>query len=182
MTSFLRFVFLISAMLLSLHGNSGNSQAGTTVEYQVKAAFLYHFANFVDWPSSTFKATEGHVRICLLGKSPFGEILAASLAKKTVGDHAFNIQENPPKAQLQQCHILYLPDTETAKIQRFRKEISQGEVLTVGETFEFIEKGGMVQFFLQDKKVKFAVNPDAINQTNLKVSSKLLRLAKIVSP
>ncbi len=182
MSPLTRLGFLIMLMLASLTGSPGNSHAGTTVEYQVKAAFLYHFANFVDWPESTFQATDGALRICLLGKNTFGEILSASLAEKTVGDRAFNIQENPPKSQLPHCHILYLPQTETGKFDRFRREISKGEVLTVGESSEFMKKGGMVQFFLQDQKVRFAVNPDVINQTNLKVSSKLLRLAKIISP
>ncbi len=181
MSLFPRFVCL-SLLLLLGPGIPPTGQAAGPGEYQVKAAFLYHFANFVSWPTSTFEATDGQLRICLIGDDPFGQILDRTFANKSVGEHAFDIRRNPPTTDLLHCHMLYVPDTELSSFSKMRQHLTKGEVLAIGETREFLEQGGMVQFFMKDSKVKFAVNPDAINETKLTVSSKLLRLATIVSP
>ena len=177
-----RFVCLTIFLLVDLAGIPHTGQAAGPGEYQVKAAFLYHFANFVSWPASSFESTEGKLRICLVGEDPFGQILDTTLANKSVGDHAFDIRRNPPKTTLRHCHMLYLPNSERWSFSMLQHHIADSDVLAIGETITFLEHGGMVQFFIKDQKVQFAVNPDAINQTNLKVSSKLLRLATIFSP
>lgn len=158
------------------------SRAEKAEEYKVKAAFFYHFANFVDWPASTFKATNGHLRICVMGKDPFGESLDATLSNKSVGDHPFEIRRNPAANQLRHCHLLYLPSSGSSKLQALQHRIANEDVLTVGETRDFMRQGGMVQFFVDNQKIRFAINTNVVNQTNLKVSSKLLRLAKIYTP
>lgn len=177
-----RFLFLIFIGVITLAWNPVISLADAPGEYRVKAAFLYHFANFVDWPLSAFQATDGRLRVCIIGKDPFGQTLEDTLAKKTVRDHPFEIQRNPTKTELQHCHILYLPSSGTSKIKTLRHHVAKGDVLTVGENLDFIKQGGMVKFFVEDQKVRFAINPDAVYQTKMKMSSKLLRLAKIVSP
>ena len=177
-----RFQLLFFLIAVSLICQLGISRAETTGEYQVKAAFFYHFANFVDWPASTFTATKGHLRICVMGQDPFGPILDATLSKKSVRDHPFEILRNPPTSQLRHCHVLYLPASASSQLRALRLHVTEEDVLTVGETLEFMKHGGMVQFFLNNQKVQFAVNTDVVNQTQLKVSSKLLRLAKIYTP
>ncbi len=177
-----RFQLLFFLIAVSLICQLGISRAETAGEYQVKAAFFYHFANFVDWPESTFKATKGHIRICVMGKDLFGQTLNATLAKKTVRDHPFEIHQNPPKTELQHCHVLYLSATRSSQMKALHHQIAKSDVLTVGENLEFMRHGGMVQFFVDNQKVRFAVNTDIINQTHLKVSSKLLRLAKNYTP
>ena len=168
--------------LFSLIWNPGTSRAEAFEEYHVKAAFLYHFSNFVDWPTSTFKATNGYLRICVLGKDPFGPSLDAALANKSVRDHPFEIRRNPPTTELQHCHLLYLPASASSQIQALRHQVAKENVLTVGETLDFMKHGGMVQLFFENQKIRFAVNTDVVNQANLKISSKLLRLAKIYAP
>ena len=177
-----RFLVWFPLIVVGLSGQPGLTQAETAGEYQVKAAFFYHFANFVDWPHSTFTATKGHFRICVMGQDPFGPTLEATLSKKSVRDHPFEILRNPPSSQLQHCHMLYLPASATSHILTLRPHIAKEDVLTVGETLDFMKQGGMVQFFLDDQKVQFAVNTDVVDQTQLKFSSKLLRLAKIYKP
>jgi len=181
-TVVIRFLMVFLLIVVSFIGQPGLNRAETAGEYQVKAAFFYHFANFVDWPHSTFAATKGHLRICVMGQDPFGPTLDATLSKKSVRDHPFEILRNPPTSQLQHCHVLYLPASASSQIHALRPHVAKGDVLTVGETLAFMKQGGMVQFFLDDQKIQFAVNTDAVNQTQLKVSSKLLRLAKIYRP
>lgn len=176
------FKFLLLMALFSLIWNPGTSRAEAFEEYQVKAAFLYHFSNFVDWPASTFEATKGHLRICVMGKDPFGQSLDATLANKSVRDHPFEIRRNPPTTELQHCHLLYLPASASSQIRTIRHQVAKENVLTVGETLDFMRQGGMVQLFVDNQKVRFAVNTDVVNQTNIIVSSKLLRLAKIYTP
>jgi len=177
-----RFFYLLLMALVSLIWNPGTSRSEALDEYHVKAAFLYHFSNFVDWPASTFKATNGHLRICVLGKDPFGQSLDATLANKSVRDHPFEIRRNPPTTELQHCHLLFLAASVSSQIQAIRHQVAKENMLTIGETLDFIRQGGMVQVFFDNQKIRYAVNIDIVNQTNLKVSSKLLRSAKIYTP
>ncbi len=172
----------IVIVLSSLIWHPEHSQADGPKEYQIKVAFLYHFATFVDWPSSTYKDTDGHLRICIMGKDPFGESLDATLRTKKIGSHPLEIYRNPSTTTLKHCHMLYLAAAQSSQLRTYRQQYGSANVLTVGENDIFIQHGGMIKFFLDDQKVRFAINPDAINKTNLKVSSKLLRLAKIISP
>ena len=168
--------------LFSLIWNPGTIRAEALNEYHIKAEFLYHFSKFVDWPASTFKVTNGHLRICVLGKDPFGPSLDAALANKSVRDHPFEIRRNPPTTELQRCHLLFLPASVSSQIREIRHQVAKENVLTVGETLDFMKQGGMVQLFFDNQKIRFAVNTDVVDQTNLEVSSKLLRLAKIYTP
>jgi hypothetical protein len=169
-------------ILFSLIWNPGIGRAEALDEYHVKAEFLYHFSSFVVWPESTFKATNGHLRICVLGKDPFGHSLDATLANQSVRDHPFEIRRNPPTTELQHCHLLFLQASASSQIEAIRHQVVKENVLTVGETLDFMRQGGMIQLFVDKQKIRFAVNTDVVNQTNLKISSKLLRLAKIYTP
>ncbi len=178
----LRFLLSLFIPFFFLIGISAISRAEVVEEYKIKAAFFYHFANFVDWPTSTFEATNEHLRICVMGTDPFGQTLDDMLSKKSVRNHPFEILRNPPTTQLQYCHVLYLPASASSKLQGLRHRVEDEDVLTVGETLDFMRLGGMVQFFIDNQKIRFAINTKAVNQSNLKVSSKLLRLAKIYTP
>ncbi len=168
---------LSSLICLPVHSHADGPR-----EYQVKAAFLYHFATFVDWPSSTFQVTNGHFRLCIMVKDPFGENLDTALRAKKVDGHPLEIHRNPSTAKLKHCHLLYLTASQSSRLRTYRRHYGNANILTVGENDTFMQHGGIIKFFLDDQKVRFAINPDAINNTNLKVSSKLLRLAKISSP
>ena len=178
----LHVLLAIAITLSHLIWQPEHSQADAPREYQVKAAFLYHFATFVDWPSTTFKKTNGHVRICIMGKDPFGKNLDSTMRAKKIGDYPFEIQRNPSEATLRHCHMLYIPASQSTKLMSYRRQYGKANVLTIGENDTFMKHGGMIKFFMDDQKVRFAINPNAISATNLKVSSKLLRLAEITTP
>ena len=160
----------------------GESQADSPGEYQVKGAFLYHFATFVDWPSSSFNDTNGQFLICIMGKDPFGKHLDSTLREKKIHAYPLEIHRNPRKATLRHCHMLYITASQSSKLNIYLQQYGNANVLTVGENDTFLQNGGMIKFYIENQKVRFAINPKAISTTNLKVSSKLLRLAKIISP
>ncbi len=117
-----------------------------------------------------------------MGKDPFGQSLDVTLANKSVRDHPLEIRRNPPTTELQHCHLLFLPASVSSHIRAIRHQAAKENVLTIGETLDFMMQGGMIQLFVDKRKIRFAVNTDVVNQTNLKISSKLLRLAKIYTP
>ncbi len=178
------FLHLLICLLTLFSGHLqgiGISQAGEASEYQIKAAFLYRFATFVNWPSPAFTSTNGNLRVCIMGKDPFGTLIDTALAKKTIHDHPVEIYRNPSTKALLHCHLLYLTGSQSSRLPKLMQHLKQGHVLTVGENQEFLKHGGMIQLYIENQRLRFAINPDAIHQSNLKVSSKLLRLAKIVT-
>lgn len=155
-------------------------QANSASEYQLKAAFLFNFAKFIDWPQTAFAESKAPFAICVFGKDPFGDSLDQALANKTVGDHPIAIQRTRDKAELRKCHIVFVSASETEHIAEIKESLRGTSVLLVGESGGFAESGGMIEFTLDGGHVRFTINPDAAEEANLKISSKLLALAKIV--
>jgi hypothetical protein len=141
-------------------------------EYQVKAAFLYNFAKFVEWPPS---ALAGPLTICIAGRNPLGAALDDVVSGETVGGrpiHTRIILEPEPG-----CHVMFIPDGAAASA--YLRASRGAPTLTVGETPAFIGIGGIISFFVEDGKVRFEINPEAAERAQLRVSSRLLQLARI---
>lgn len=155
--------------------NAGSSQPS---EYQIKAAFLYNFANFVEWPESAFSAENSPIVLGVLGKDPFGRILKAAEGKKIQG-RKLTIKRFDAFADLEFCHILFICSSEKEEIKKIIAKIDRSGVLTVGDTDGFTENGGIINFFKADNKVRFEINMDSAKAGNLVISSKLLSLARI---
>lgn len=144
------------------------------LEYRVKAAYLFNFTKFVDWPSEAF-ASGSPFTICVAEVSPFGSALATTLAGETVVGRmlAFRVVGNDASS----CHILFVPRgvSPTPYVRSIRTE----PVLTVGESPNFLKQGGMINFVLEDGRVRFEINQEAAARSQLKISSRLLRLARV---
>ena len=151
-------------------------------EYQVKAAFIYHFTQFIDWPQTSLGTADSPFRLCIVGPDPFGAILEETLQDKTVGGHPFSLIRNPASRELDRCHMLFLTKGHAPLRATLQTSLGFTQTLTVGEQKEFLEAGGMIQFYLEGQKIRFALNPNAVKLSELKVSPKLLRLAQIVTP
>jgi YfiR/HmsC-like len=149
-------------------------------EYQVKAAYLYNFAKFVEWPSSSFASPTVAMQICILGQNPFGSELQKITNGKLVNGHAFAIRYARSAQEVRGCHILFIASSEGAHIKRTLEELRGSNVLTVGDSPGFLEEGGMINCVLEDDRVQFQVNHKAINEAGLYVSSRLLSVAKLV--
>lgn len=148
-------------------------------EYEIKAAFLYNFAKFVEWPEDAFAASDGALVVGVLGDDPFGSLLERSLAGKTVHDHPLVIRRFARIAdvQRQQCHLMFAALADARELQSAVRALGGRPVLIVGDSEGFIERGGMIGFVMDDQKLRFEVNLDAVEAANLRVSSQLLKLA-----
>ena len=150
-------------------------------EYFLKTAFLYNFARLVEWPAGTFNTKTDPFRLCFIGKEPFNEALR-SIRNKTVRGRSLLIQRDVSLNEASQCQILFISQSEKNNIPDILTTLHQAPVLTVSELAGFAEQNGHIRFFLSnDEKLSLEVNLDAIKRAGLKISSRILTLAKIVS-
>ena len=160
------------------------AQQVTTIdrEYTIKAAFLYHFLTYIDWPEGTFTDSKQPFVIGVFETDPFGAVLDKIAATKNVAGRPIEIRRLNSTDKLLECHIVFMAGTVDAAAQKnVLRALENSHVLCVGETDDFVELGGAAQFFVEGNKVRFAFNTDVVDRNNLKVSSKLLSLAKIVT-
>ena len=146
-------------------------------EYQVKAAFLYNFAKFVEWPSTEEAAP---VKIGILGDDPFGDYLDDAIRGKTIRGRPIEARRFRYVDDLQVCDILFISDSEAKRLPEIIKTLSGVPVLTVGEGRDFAEEGGMIGLVLEAGKVRFDINNKAAKASGITVRSQLLQLARNV--
>ena len=166
-------------------------------EYQIKAAFLYNFIKFVDWPKEKIGDSDEPIIIGLIGEDPFGDVFEPIKDKKVKGRgiviKRFKSWEELKKSSgedkaelarkieaLTKCHLLFICSSEKKNLKEIINSVKDHSVLTVGEMEGFLESGGIINFLMEEKKVRFEVNLVAARQAGLEIRSKLLRLAKRV--
>jgi hypothetical protein len=146
-------------------------------EYQIKAAFLFNFAKFVEWPSGTFPNAKSPITIGVLGQNVFGHYLEDTTRGKTVQNRPFEIKEFKSASEAGHCQILFVSPSVKGDLSEIIKDLHNASVLTVSETDQFLKAGGMVNFIIEDDKIHFEINDRAAKAAGLKISSKLLSLA-----
>jgi len=154
-------------------------QLSGTTGHEVKAAFLFNFAKFIDWPPSSFASPTTPFTVCVLGQDPFGNILDYTLQGKMVGDRPLAVRRLKDKAEARSCQIVFVSSSENVHMVEILKSLQEANVLLVGETAGFATMGGAIEFTLEENHVRFTINIDAVDPSGLKFSSKLLALAKI---
>jgi hypothetical protein len=154
--------------------------SGQTDEYRVKAAFLYNFAKFVEWPEQAFKSAADPIAICVVGKNPFGGALDQAVIGQAAQGKLFAIRQVSEASQMRTCHILFVSSSERKRLTQIFEGIKNCAVLTVGESDNFTAEGGMVNFRIEEGNIHLQINPDAAAQQQLHISSKLLGLAQVV--
>ncbi len=175
---FCRVPWLLGVVVLLL--SSAGAQSPTAGEYQVKAAYLYNFAKFVEWPPSSFSDASAPLQICVFGRDPFGEGLRDITGGKTINGRKIEIDTVVDLQHARTCHILFIASSVTMAVKDIVEGLRGASVLTVGDTKGFAEQGGMINFVLENDRVQFEVNRKAADQAGLKISSKLLSVAKLV--
>jgi hypothetical protein len=158
----------------NLYGEPSSSR-----EYSVKGAFLYNFAKFVSWPEEAFRDDQMHITLCILGKDPFGDALAA-VEGKTVKHRKVVIKHCETLDDLDKCHILFISRPEKQNLSEILAKVKNWNTLTVSDMEGFAQSGGVINFVTVEQKIRFEINVDAAEGAGLKISSKLLRLAKTV--
>ena len=146
-------------------------------ESHVKAAFLLNFARFVEWPSSAFPNPSTPLTICIVGRDPFGRSLDVVVAGETVAARPIEIRriESPSKGQ---CHLAFIGSTEDEPIVGMSH--IPPNVLTVGEGERFLRAGGIISFVVDSRRVRFSINQGAAHRAGLRISSRLMSLARTV--
>jgi hypothetical protein len=146
-------------------------------EYHVKAAFLYNFAKFVDWPPEAFKTAAEPFAICILGQDPFGRALDDVVAGKTMGGRPVTVRRPSDAHQAVGCQILFVSSSEHKQVLAILAAAKQPGVLTVGEVGNPTAQGVAIAFILEGGRVRFEVNLACAEEEKLRFSSKLLSLA-----
>jgi YfiR/HmsC-like len=158
------------------HALSAHVQAQAANEYQVKAAFIFNFAKFVEWPSDAF-FDGGTLVVGVVGDDPFGGALD-QLNGNTVNGRRLQIKRMRWSDNLRACQILFISGSEGKHLGKIMETIKGTSILTIGEMPQFNQSGGMIRFVIQNNKVRFEINAAAAGQARLRISSKLLALSK----
>ena len=144
-------------------------------EYDVKAAFLYNFTKFIEWP----QAANAAFAICILGDDPFGTTIDRLVNGKTALGKPFQVRRIKEPADAKQCQLAFISSIEKSKEPKLVEAVGESAVLTVGETKDFLNKGGMIFLSMEESNVSIVINTTATDKARLKISAKLMTLAKV---
>jgi len=159
---------------------SGICSAQAFNEYQVKAAFLYTFAKFVEWPPQAFSSPSAAIAICVLGDDPFGNFLDDAVKGKTVGDRPLAVFRMADLPAGRECKILFITASERRRMTALLASVAAPGLLTVGDTAEFTAQGGVIGLQLDGERIRLLVNLTAAEKAKLRISSRVLSLATII--
>jgi len=158
----------------------GATPGQTADEYQVKAAYMFNFAKFVDWTTATFDSPVQPIVFCVLGQTPLSRALGDTLAGKVVDQRPLVFRQLVDSKQASKCQVLFISFPDKKHLRQTLDEVKAFNILTVGEAEDFTSEGGIVRFVLDAGRVRLEFNLDAADEAKLRISSKLLSLAKIV--
>ena len=176
-----RASFFMFACWLFSSAPQAFSLNGEGVEYPVKLAFLYNFTKFVEWPPDSYRDAGASLAICIVGRDPFSPEIEGDLRTRIVASHPVKVLNVKPTDTLSVCHMVFIPATEKDHVNEIVRDLKGSSTLTVGETEGFAELGGIINLTVEGNTVRFEVNQLAAQRAGLKISSKLLSLAKIVT-
>ncbi len=169
------------ALLLLCGASAVPAVAQSATEDQVKAAYLFNFAKFIEWPAETFTAADSPLTFCTLGRSPVVDELDSSVRGKSINRHTIAVKHLHGPEDIKGCHLVFLAPSAIKQQQKLVLAAKGLPVLLVAETSGFAQAGGTINFYSEAGRLLFEVNIGAAESAHLKVSSKLLSLARIVA-
>jgi hypothetical protein len=177
-----RWLAVIGMIICYLFGLSQAGAAQDREKYSerdVKAAFIYNMIKFNDWPADYRNADEINLAICVFGDEASRGLLD-SIEGKTIRNKTISVRNVSSMQQLKNCMVLFIPGSEQARLKNITTVSNKANILTIGDTEGFSEKGVIINFYKRDNKIRFKVNLTAMEQARLKISSNLLKLGEIV--
>lgn len=153
------------------------AQIPKATEYEVKAAYLYSFGKFVNWPSNASAGGPDDFVICVLGQDPFGANLQTIVAGEKIGGKPVTAKRISTKEDGSHCRIIFISASEQPRLKQILTDFTPSNVLTVSDMPDFTARGGMIQFVMRDNKVRFEVNLTAAERAGINLSSELLKVA-----
>ena len=169
-------LFLAIAACCYFSGAS-RAYADSTREYQIKAAFLYNFAKFVDWPADRFTDENSPLLLCVIGTDPFGPTLEHTVSGRKIKGRAIIINRGKAIDNLKFCHLLFVSSSERENMREIVASLAGASVLTTGDMDRFANQGGIINLIKRGNKIRFEINSNAAAQSGLKLSSYLMGLA-----
>ena len=170
-----KLVIVLAALILALPCRAD----APTREYLVKAAFLYNFTQFVQWPDSAFASKDAPFVVATFGDDPFNGALEQAMSGKSAQNHSVVVKHFGSVDAMDTCQMLFVPTTQDANLKPLFDKLGNKPVLAVGESDDFMSAGGGIRFYIDANRIRFEIDPDPISADGLKVSAKLLKLARI---
>ena len=149
----------------------------TPTEYEVKAAYIYYFAKFVNWPNDSFPSPNAPIRIGVLGDDQFGSLLETVVKDKTIQEHPISIRLLKWPVDFRSCHMIYISASELKRAKQITEDLRGHAVLTVTEADAGSQAKAIMNLFVEGGKVQFEIDVAGAERAHLQISSKLLRLA-----
>lgn len=171
---------LIVALTLAASTHVGGAEISVAKEYQLKAAFLYNFTKFADWPAHCFSGTNSPIVLGILGRNPFGTELEKTITDRKVNGRSIVVRPVNNAREALETHVLFVSGAEDNRLEELAQAISGAPILTVGESEMFARRNGIINFFIESDKLRFDINMDAADRAGLKISAQLQKLAKTV--
>jgi len=175
-------LLLLGLLVSAFAPGVARAQASSSLEYRVKAVFLLNFAKFIEWPAEAFKDDASPITIGVLGDDPFGPLLEDTVKGESIKGRRLVIKRVSRVDETDGCHVIFVSASEKNLMQEIIHKLDGSHVLTVGETANFLDLGGVIRFTMIEGKVHFEIDEAAAARGQLKVSSKLLKLATTVKP
>lgn len=172
-------IFLVQLLIGNVVSLQG--QDPPPKQYQVKAVFLYNFTQFVEWPPTVFADDNAPLVLGILGEDPFGTYLQEVINGEQSNGHPLSIRRIANGEEIEECHVLFINLPDPDQIAQTLVNLHGKHILTVSDQGGFLEAGGMIQFKSVNNKVQFQINPEAASAADLKISSKLLRVAEVIT-
>ena len=174
-------VCVVMSVLLLAGGLESPVQAAPSPEYQLKAVFLFNFAQFVDWPPQAFPETQTPLVIGVLGEDPFGAYLDETVRGEKVNSRPLTVQRYRRVDEIKTCHLLFISRSEANRLEQIVAGLKDRNILTVADGEGFARRGVMIRFVTERNKIRLRINLETAKAANLTISSKLLRPADIVT-
>ena len=179
---FRKIMHLCLYVFLLVRSTLLSAQTSPTPEYKVKAAFIFNFTQFVEWPAASFSSAKAPIIIGVLGNNPFGSYLEEAVTGEKVNGHPLIIQYYKNIQDIKKCQILFINMEETDMLEDSIASLKKRCMLTISNGPDFTRQEEIIRFFIENNKTQFQINQEAAKESNLVISSKLLKLAKIYIP
>jgi len=179
--SLTRLALVLATLISLVVSGLASSAVAVSPEYQVKAVFLFNFAQFVEWPPQSFENAAAPFVIGVLGTDPFGAALEGAVRGETVEGRTFVIERYRSVTEIRHCQILFISRSEAAHMEDIRAVLAGHSILTVSDIEDSSQRGVMIRFIAESNRIRLRINADAAKAAGLSISSKLLRPAELVT-
>lgn len=170
------------AVIVTLLAGAAAAFAQDSLEYSLKASFLYKFGSFVSWPKDAFASETSPVVLCIAGQDHFGDIIDRAVAGQYVGKRSIEVKRIPIANQESGCHIMYIAGSSSQTVEEGVEAMRHSHTLTFTNSTQNLAEKGIVHFVLKDNRLRFEIDDSLAAENGLVLSSKVLSLAISVKP